>query len=299
MARPNFFIVGAPKCGTTSIDQYLRSHPDIGMAAVKEPHYFGADLPNTRSLYRNDETRYLSLFDGLEGKKHIGETSVWYLYSQQAANEIKRFAPDAKIVIMLRNPVDLMYSLHSQYVYTGAESVTDFEQALAAEESRKTGRGVIPAESPFPQALYYRDVVRFAPQVKRYLDAFTEDNVLTLFFEEFKTNTDATFRALLQFIGVTPDAAIDYRRYNENKSVRSRIVQQWLRRPPAFLRRVARFGPLNTPAKVAFRLLKRANAKVESRPPIAPALRERLLRELSGEIEELSKLLDKSLEFWN
>src|SRR6266545_5937438 len=133
MRRPDFFIVGAPKCGTTALNDYLKDHPEIFISARKELHFFGSDLV-FRGPRRITEQEYLSFFAPARHEKRLGEASVWYLYSQQAAAEIKAFSPAARIIIMLRNPVDMMYSLHSQRLYNGRETISDFAKALATEE---------------------------------------------------------------------------------------------------------------------------------------------------------------------
>ena len=133
--KPNFFIVGAPKCGTTALHEYLQHHPDAYLPYYKEPHYFGADLVGSRFLqFRNKPKRkYLKLFRDVRGEARIGESSPWYLASNAAAAEIHRYDPEAKIIIMLRNPIDMMYSMWSQFRYSGNEQIEFFEEALAAE----------------------------------------------------------------------------------------------------------------------------------------------------------------------
>ena len=94
-AKPNFFIVGAPKCGTTSLHEYLQRHPDVFMPFFKEPHFFGSDLvrlPLSRQ-FRAKPGRYLKLFRDARGEKRIGESSPWYLASQRAADEIHAYDP--------------------------------------------------------------------------------------------------------------------------------------------------------------------------------------------------------------
>lgn len=139
MKKPDFFIVGAAKCGTTAMYEYLKEHPEIFMPEdAKEPNYFGSDM-NYKSS-RLTEEQYLSLFSDAKNEKRIGEASVWYLYSKLAASEIKEFCPSARIIIMLRNPVDMLYSLHSELFYGADEDIEDFKTALNAEEVRKKER---------------------------------------------------------------------------------------------------------------------------------------------------------------
>src|SRR5438093_1590857 len=109
---PTFFIVGAPRCGTTALYTYLRQHPDLFLPENKEPHFFGSDLYHPGFVRNLDE--YLSLFLEAGNKKRAGEASVWYLYSRNAAAEIMAFCPSARIIAMLRNPVDMMYSNYCQ-----------------------------------------------------------------------------------------------------------------------------------------------------------------------------------------
>src|SRR5262252_9724271 len=101
--RPDFFIVGAPRCGTTAMGRFLAEHPDIFMAR-KEMHAFGKDLHFGRRFYRRSLEAYQSEFVGAGDRKRVGEASVWYLFSKTAASELKQFNPDSRIIIMLREP---------------------------------------------------------------------------------------------------------------------------------------------------------------------------------------------------
>src|SRR5271156_1339421 len=103
MRKPDFFMVGAPKCGTSAMAHFLGMHPEVFMAR-KEMHFFGQDLRLAPKFYRRDLPAYLAEFEGCAGQARAGEASVWYLFSSQAAREIKAFSPDAGIIIMLREP---------------------------------------------------------------------------------------------------------------------------------------------------------------------------------------------------
>ena len=125
MRKPDFFIAGAPKCGTTAMHTYLQTHPEVFVSKVKEPSFFATDLHNSNPLVCNIE-EYLSLFAEVRDEKRVGEASTGYFYSQNAAKELKEFNPSASIIIMLRNPVDMMYSLHGQLLYQGNEDLVNF-----------------------------------------------------------------------------------------------------------------------------------------------------------------------------
>jgi len=109
---PNFFIVGAPKCGTTAWVEYLESHPDICFSSAKEPHFFNTDFPGFR--WANSLDEYLLFFNECEGTKVIGEASVQYLYSNDSAKNIAGISPSAKILIFLRSPSSFLRSYHNQ-----------------------------------------------------------------------------------------------------------------------------------------------------------------------------------------
>ena len=123
MRKPNFFIVGAPKTGTTSFYAYLDGHPDVFMSPVKEPNFFSPDVMGThrqsRWKYPEETDGYLTLYENARDEKRVGEASTSYLVSHAAPQAVHDFAPDALIIAMVRHPVDLMYSLHNERVLTG------------------------------------------------------------------------------------------------------------------------------------------------------------------------------------
>lgn len=126
--QPSFFIVGAPKAGTTALSKYLGRHPEIFVPPRKELNYFNKGLVRVSPIKTLDE--YLSFF--AEGKGKIcGEASPVYLRTPNAAKEIHDFNPDAKIIIMLREPVSLLRSFHSQLLWNGnTEDIEDFQTAI-------------------------------------------------------------------------------------------------------------------------------------------------------------------------
>ncbi len=185
---PNFFIVGAPKCGTTAMYNYLAAHPDVFMPRTKEPTFFAQDLDEGKRgddrLFTRDLDQYLALFSDWRGERRVGEGSVWYLYSKIAADQIKQFAPDARIIVMLRDPVEMMHSLHAHRLARGAEDLESFEEALRAEKDRANGER-FPKHAYVLKGLLYTEVVKYASQVEEYLNTFGRDRVLVLIFEEF------------------------------------------------------------------------------------------------------------------
>lgn len=291
MRKPDFFLVGAPRCGTSAMNAYLKEHPEIFMAE-KESHFFATDLEAPHFI--RDREAYLSLFTRANSEERVGESSVLYLYSQNAAFEIKKFCPEASIIIMLRNPVDMIYSLYHHHIYHGTEDILDFGTALEAEAERKRGDR-IPDNARLVETLFYRDMARYARQVKRYLDTFGREHVLVIIYEEFKEKTADTYRNTLRFLGVNQSFQPDFRVVNPNKDVRFRTLDKLLksRFTKSLLNRLP--WSLHSPLE---RALRRFNTRVASRPPMESTLRRRLQEEFTPEVEELSELLKRDLMYW-
>jgi len=296
MIGPNFFIVGAPKCGTTALYHYLKQHPEIYLPGEKELHFFGSDLD--LRVNRPNRSQYLSLFADAKDEKRVGEASVWYLYSKNAAAEIKEFNPSAAIIIMLRNPVDMLYSLHSQFLYNGNENISDFRSALDAENDRKRGLR-IPGSVIHVAGLFYRETVKYAEQVERYFRIFGKENVHVIIYDDFARDTAAAYRNTCDFLGVANDFTPHMRVINPNKKVRSTVLRRFLTRPPSWSRKV---GSLLIPRRHVRDSLKKTlsqfNTQYTSRAPMEAELRRILAREFIPEMEKLSMLLDKDLSRW-
>jgi hypothetical protein len=294
--RPDFFIVGAFKAGTTALYEYLRVHPQLFMSVPKEPMYFGADL--TPRYRRMTEDEYLALFRDARPDQHAGEASPWYLYSSSAAAEIRAFDAAAKVIIMLRNPVDVMYSQHSQLVFNQREDLVDFGDALDAEPERLAGRR-IPADAIRPEALYYRKSVRFPEQVRRYLDVFGRQPVHFIVFDDLVADPAAVYRSTLEFLGVDPTHPLDASVYNPNKTARSTRMQRAIYAPPPALRGL--YGTLRRiPLLHALRdRLVSANSTPAERAQMDPVLRARLTAEFAPQVAELGELIGRDLSTWS
>lgn len=293
--KPDFFIVGAPKCGTTAMHHYLRQHPEIFMPERKEPHYFGTDL--TAPYFIRDEAKYLALFETSKPAKRAGEASVFYLYSKLAASEIKRFNPAAGIIAMLRNPVDMMYSYHSQRLFSGIEDIEDFEAALAAEPERKEGRR-LPEIQIAIHGLYYREMARFTEQLKRYFDEMGREQVHVIIYDDLKSAPARVYAETVRFLKVDESFVPQFEVVNPNKTLRMKSVRKFLLQPPDLIRRISR--PLWKPERRERmkRWIARMNSKQQRRVPMSASLRRRLQLEFRPEVENLSRLLNRDLTHW-
>ncbi|MGF1590850.1 MAG: sulfotransferase [Pleurocapsa sp.] len=236
--KPNLFIVGQPKSGTTALHQFLGQHPEIYMSSIKEPHFFCADfhLESDRTYgkqrffdYRN-ESAYLQLFNKARNVKIAGESSTNYLYSQVAAEKIHNFHPDAKIIMILREPAQFLYSLHSHYVKFTEENEPDFLTALALESDRRQEKSLSPRVTS-PSYVYYSQRVQYYQQVKRYRDRFSPNQIKVIIFEEFQSENERIFREILKFLAVESNFKPEYEAVNVNKEVKFKAINNLVNTP--------------------------------------------------------------------
>ena len=293
--KPNFFIVGAPKCGTTSIYEYLRKHPEVFMPSFKEPHFFGSDLVKNNNVYIDNETKYLDLFINSNGKKMIGEASTHYLYSKMAAKEIFDFNQKSKIIILLRNPINLIYSLHSQYVFSGNENILDFEKAMNAEKYRLLGKDLPPLLDLQEKVFYKSYINRLPDQIKTYRELF-KDNLLVLFLEDIKEDIEKTYHLLLKFLDLKINFSPDFTVHNPNKIYRSKFLKDTLKKYGLKLGEIRKILS-NKPLGI-IKTIERLNTDIKKREPLKEELYISLRNEFLPTIEKLEKLLQRDLSHW-
>ena len=293
--RPDFFIVGAPKSGTTAMARYLGDHPQIFMPAAKELHFFGADLDYRRRRPTQDE--YLAAFTNARDAKRAGEASVGYIYSTRAPVEIRAFSPEADILIMLRDPVQMVASQHAQELFMGQEEIEDLEAALAAEPDRAAGRGIPPGCTQ-PYLLRYTWIARFADPVERWLSVFGREHVHVTIFDDFRRDTAGAYADVVRFLGCDPSFTAAFPIVNQRKSVRNRTAQRVVRDPPEALRTIARhLLPLGLRVRTR-NALYRFNTRPSDHPPMSAALSARLRAEFAPDVRRLATLIDRDLSSW-
>lgn len=228
---PNFFIVGAAKSGTTSLYHYLKQHPEIYMSPIKEPKYFSSSInkfphrgPNDIEV---DKTvikswgDYLGLFGSASVEKRLGDASADYLYFyEHVAPLIKRTSPEAKIIAILRNPIERAFSAYCHLVKEGRETLS-FEEAIEIEEERK--------KKNYEFIWFYKDVGLYYSQVEAYLNAFGEKNVKIYLYDDFKQNPLGVTKDVFKFLEVdesfVPDIAI---KHNILEVAKNKSLQEFL-----------------------------------------------------------------------
>ena len=302
--RPNLFILGAAKCGTTSMYEYLSGHPQVFMSQRKEPRYFSPDLAgdgDTRRLrHPQDLPRYLALFAGAGRAQRIGEGTVQYLYSRDAPGLIHAFDPNAYLIVMFRDPVEMMYSLHAHYVAAGNEPLADFAAAVAAEEPRRAGGSVNGVNSSL---MVYSDRARFGEQLARWYEVFGRERIHVTVLDDLKRDPAAEFRRVLEFLQVDPAYVPDsFAARNASHVARSNLLRSALRselprrvRWQLFPALFGEAGALRVSGRLRRLMVRQVNRKQVDRPALDASLRTQLQQQLAGDVALLSELLGRDM----
>lgn len=290
MKKPNFFILGAPKCGTTSLAAWLSEHPHIYMSPVKEPHFFNDD--STYNATSSIE-QYEKFFSAVTASHlAIGEASVWYLYSSSAVPNIERYSPRARYIVCLRNPVEMAISLHEQSVVSGFEHINNFEDAWSLNENRLNGESVTRLCLE-PRNLAYNYACRIGDQLERLLTRVDSRRVRVVLLDDIKEDPKQEYGKTLSFLGVDDDNRSDFSVHNSAKELRSRFFRKSVLATGQLKRRLGiniGFGLLNR--------LNNANIRHRPREPISPAVRNQLELYFRADIEKLARILDRDLSHW-
>lgn len=288
--KPDFFLIGAPKCGTTAFSEYLRSNPAVFFSDPKELNFFNSDMPDRDRTESLEE--YLRHFRGADGFAAAGEGSAWYLYSRVAVPNILRFNPSAKLIVMLRNPVEMAEALHSQNVWDREDDAEDFEKAWRLQGARKRGERLPPfAEEPWQ--LQYGEICKLGAQMRRLYQNAPRSQVLAVLLEDMKRDARGAYEGALRFLGVPSDGRAEFPPINERKRLRS-----------AFLGDAARLVQ-NTKRKLGIRRsfgVLTAFRELLTVPKARPQLRPEFRRELSDYFRDdtalLGELLGRDLSHW-
>lgn len=307
---PNFFVVGAAKSGTTSLYEYMKMHPQIYMAPIKETHHFSTDIDNTkfrpnyaRSLNKDltrfletdmedgifhafvkDRAQYIKLFRNVKNEKAIGEITNSYLYSKEAARNIHSTFPDAKVIMMLRNPIDRAFSHYLMDLRIGYETA-DFMTAVKKDMARDPkGWGI---------SNLYIEIGMYAEQVKRFVEVIPEQQRRIYIFDDFKKDAGAVVKDMFSFLGVEADVDIDFsQKFN-----------------PSFIPKNKLIGKLNTQKKVKDWLKGVLPKSVKSKfkktfytdkdlPRITAEEKRFLAGIFRDDVMKLGKLLNRDLSKW-
>lgn len=300
--KPNLFLVGAPKTGSTSLYHYLAENPNIFMSRDKEPHYFCDDFHKQCTDHHGELIKfcytsidqYESLFSSAGGYSVIGEASTTYLYSESAARNIYEYNPDAKIIAILRNPVQLLHSWYNYISYTSEEPSSTFEQALSLESERKNDWGLIPKSVWFPTRVFYRELVRFDDQLLRYYDLFDDSNVKVIVLEDLAENPLEVYNEILRFLDVEPHLP-NFKAHNAYQEIRFRKLKWFIDNHLGELKSYVRNHRGTKLANTMETIYKLTMGRNAERPAINTALHNELVEELFPMVVRTEKLVNRDL----
>ena len=282
--EPNFFIVGAPKSGTTSMSYYLMQHPQVFMPENLEPYYFARlDIPqNYKREIISDGKKYLNLFKNAKNCKAIGESSPVYLYCPHSALEIKNRFPNSKIIISLRNPIEIAYSEYFSLKFMGFDKNRSFNELLDASKEQ-LDQNEFHIDSLLEAGFYSK-------HIKRFQKIFSKNQIKIIIFEEYIKNTIPTINSILSFLDIDKSIAFKTAPKGAYKVPRNFASQKLMKN--STFRKAAKFIiPTVARQKIGERFL----VKESSRPVLKQNERQRLKEIYQDDVENLDKILGRRL----
>jgi len=288
--EPNFFIIGAPKCGTTSIANWLGQCPGVFLPTLKEPNYFNAD----RRVYdRLEPHEYQHLFHrATESHIAVGEASTAYLRSSIAVPNILRYAPRAKFICCVRNPVTMCVSWHKQNLTDGVEQERSFERAWTLQAERASGHR-IPNLCADGGDLLYGPVCKIGSQLRRAVTAAGRDNVLVISLDDIAAQPLTVYNQVLSFLGISNNFTPEFQRYNKAIYLPRPIARGLL-----YARLIKRRLRIDLPTGMARLAVKAFAQEASIGEPSDHFLRSVLYPYFAGEVDILESILDQDLSAW-
>ncbi len=312
-------IVGAPRCGTTALSDFLAGHPDVCFATPKEPHYFTlndfrqAGEAELRDIVAGDYLpRYFSRCHGDE--RLLAEGSVSYLYSPETTAQILRIWPAAKFIICLRDPMALLPSLHLRNLYQGDETVENFAEAWRLTDARARGAAV-PRSCIDPRLLRYDEVGRLGRYLEAFLERMGRERCHLVFYDDLVASPSRVIADLLEFLGLPDDGRHSLPRARGGRIYRVGWLQRFLKRPPVVMRGVMagwhyrqrvkklKKRPAVVEAAVAGVIrLHKAALRLNGRParpaPVPVDVRREIRAAFVEDVARLSRLTGRDLSHW-
>lgn len=282
--KANLFIVGAAKCGTTSLYRYLGSHPEIYMSAIKEPHHFSStDVPGSwRRPGIGDQESYDALFRTSEGYQYRGEASTSYLWDPQTPAALWNYNPESRIVILLRDPVERAFSHYLMHVRDGRES-RPFANAIADDLIRPPGH--------YGRDSLYVELGMYSAGVRRFLDQFGHKRVSIIETSNLMNTRSDVLQELVEWLGIPPFASEEsfQELYNSHREPRGPLARRVVR--SRWAKGLADRLPRSARDWISYQVLQRDAQKPSLDEAVADLLRETY----GGDIRELRSFLGVEL----
>jgi len=295
--RPNFFLLGAPKCGTSAMRSYLASHPEVFFSIPDEPGYFDRKFRyvNLEECAYQTLEDYLTLYNGVDSNQHraIGEGSVYMMYSKDVLDEIMRLSPKAKFIIMLRNPYRAAISMHGENLKSyslGREPKFNFSEAWADLENRNVREiaGVHPLRFRYDILFSYNRHVQVAKEI------IEERNLKVILYDDFKADNLLVAKAVYEYLGVSKDFEPAISITNERSQARSNSITKMVSWAAMKSRRYKVLRPLRGKGLT----LNRFTQEKLSKPDISKELMHDMRRVYHDDICALQGTLGRDLSGW-
>ena len=302
---PDFFLVGAPRCGTTALSRYLTRNPQICFSRPKEPHYFTqlSDTPSTDELKKNYLDRCYT--HCTSAHRAIGEGSVSYLYMPGVIERILHFNPQARFIVLVRNPLTMLPSYHLRMQFLLQEDEADFAIAWSLQSARAGGEN-IPKRCLDARLLQYSENAKFGAQIQKLFALAGRERTNIIVFDDFASDTLGVYRQVLEFLNVEYDGQTDFERRFESVMYRHRWLQQMLFVPATrggkvvdTLQRSARkYNADGSKRKSLIKRMTNLNKMRKSPKPLTPEMADTLCKALKDDNLLLSELLGRDLSHW-
>jgi Sulfotransferase family len=301
MTMPNFLIIGAQKSGTTSLNAYLKQHPQIYMSPLKEPRFFAfeGEKPNFRGPGDQEQYEsivgdievYRTLFEGVSNEKAIGEASVLYLYISSAPERIRHYIPGVKVIAILRNPVERAYSAFLHLTRDRKEPLGDFALALRAEEER--------IRNNWGPIWHYKQVGFYYAQLKRYFETFEREQIKVYLYEDLNSDPIELLKDIYRFLSVE-DAFVPEvsRRYNVSGIPTDEGWYSLLLRQNLAKSIVKPLLPRGLRRRVSTTLLSTLKDRTLVKPPLPTEVQQQLTKLYREDILKLQELIGRDLSQW-
>jgi hypothetical protein len=301
VAHPNFFLVGAARSGTTSLWHYLRDHPEIHMPSGlvgKEPTFFCDLTPPWATKYRTYE-QYLTLFTRAGRRKAVGDASTNYLVAPESAARIHERYPEARIVVILRNPVQRAYSLYRFLCGWGLESAATFEKALAREHERFGNERFKQRMQVLYYAFHYVNSGLYSAQLERYFKTFSRERVFVVLYDDLKRDAVETSREVYRFLGVDAEFEPEIAIHNASGfplsiAAQGAIARRWHTHPLVPRGEVRRRDRLHFPVAFGINTLLGRYRSARMRPETRRAL----TKQFRDDVEKTAVLIGRNLDSW-
>lgn len=296
---PSFYVVGAPRCGTTALSKALAGNPHISFSKPKETHFFMED----RSALAIEDVRrlYLERFHPnlARDSQAIGDGSVSYLYEPDAIRRALAFDSRAKFIASVRNPVDMLRSYHARLLFSLDEDVKDFSRAWALQGERRAGRS-IPKRCRLPELLQYGEVASLGSHVERLFETAGRQRCHVVVFDDFIKDPRRVYEQLLEFAGVDDDGRREFKSKRGNAGYKSHMLQQFVMNPPSWAYRLIQISNAKTFSRLKGlrKRIKKFNKATEKEQALSDSMRATLRSYYRADVEKLSHLLGRDLMHW-